>query len=74
MSQILDAYEGTLDGYTPQSEEYEHSEMLLYKVQLLLEGGSLLAALTMLNSCQVSHGVCLSLKIDCRSQTSNPGC
>jgi len=30
---ILDAYEGTLeDDFPPESERYEHSEMLLYKV------------------------------------------
>ena len=30
---ILDAYEGTLEeDFPPESERYEHSEMLLYKV------------------------------------------
>lgn len=35
------------------SEEYEHSEMLLYKAQVLLEGGSLPTALSALDRCQV---------------------
>lgn len=31
---ILDAYEGTLEeDFPPESEWYEHSEMLLYKVR-----------------------------------------
>ena len=33
---ILDAYEGTLEeDFPPESERYEHSEMLLYKVMNL---------------------------------------
>ncbi|CAI5947038.1 unnamed protein product [Closterium sp. NIES-64] len=39
-SQILSAYEGTLeDESPPDGEKYEHSEMLLYKVSLLAEAG-----------------------------------
>jgi hypothetical protein len=31
---ILDSYEGTLEeDFPPESERYEHSEMLLYKVR-----------------------------------------
>lgn len=29
---ILEAYEGTLEDDPPESERYEHSEMVLYKV------------------------------------------
>ncbi|CAL9165482.1 unnamed protein product [Musa hybrid cultivar] len=37
---ILEAYEGTLeDDYPPESERYEHGEMLLYKISLLEECG-----------------------------------
>lgn len=37
---ILDAYEGTLEeDFPPESERYEHSEMLLYKATLLEEAG-----------------------------------
>lgn len=33
---ILEAYEGTLeDDYPPESERYEHGEMLLYKVYIM---------------------------------------
>lgn len=53
VAQILDAYEGTLEGEVASSEEYEHSEMLLYKAQVLLEGGSLPAAIAALDRCQV---------------------
>ncbi|XP_021848124.1 N-terminal acetyltransferase A complex auxiliary subunit NAA15 [Spinacia oleracea] len=39
---ILEAYEGTLeDDYPPDNERGEHSEMLLYKVSLLEDCGSL---------------------------------
>ncbi|XP_024374282.1 N-terminal acetyltransferase A complex auxiliary subunit NAA15 isoform X1 [Physcomitrium patens] len=37
---ILDAYEGTLEeDFPPESERYEHSEMLLYKATVLEEAG-----------------------------------
>ncbi|URE23045.1 NMDA receptor-regulated protein 1 [Musa troglodytarum] len=37
---ILEAYEGTLeDDYPPETERYEHGEMLLYKISLLEECG-----------------------------------
>lgn len=37
---ILDAYEGTLEeDFPPESERYEHSEMLLYKVMDFSSGG-----------------------------------
>ena len=45
---ILEAYEKTLTGEPPASEAYEHSEMILYKLQLLEEGGSVEAALALL--------------------------
>ncbi|GBG90818.1 hypothetical protein CBR_g51323 [Chara braunii] len=38
--QILEAYEGTLEeDHPPESERYEHSEMLLYKAMLQEESG-----------------------------------
>ncbi|XP_044486664.1 N-terminal acetyltransferase A complex auxiliary subunit NAA15-like isoform X2 [Mangifera indica] len=44
--EILEAYEGTLeDDYPPDNERCEHSEMLLYKISLLEECGSLERAL-----------------------------
>ncbi|KAL2926915.1 N-terminal acetyltransferase A complex auxiliary subunit NAA15 [Bienertia sinuspersici] len=44
--EILEAYEGTLeDDYPPDNERGEHSEMLMYKVSLLEECGSLEKAL-----------------------------
>ncbi|KAJ6348158.1 hypothetical protein OIU76_004605 [Salix suchowensis] len=40
--EILEAYEGTLDDdYPPDNERCEHGEMLLYKISLLEECGSL---------------------------------
>uniref|UniRef100_A0A5B7AM12 Putative N-alpha-acetyltransferase 16, NatA auxiliary subunit n=1 Tax=Davidia involucrata TaxID=16924 RepID=A0A5B7AM12_DAVIN len=43
---ILEAYEGTLeDDYPPDNERCEHGEMLLYKISLLEECGSLERAL-----------------------------
>eukprot|EP00898_Chlorokybus_atmophyticus_P006405 jgi/Chlat1/6766/Chrsp50S06467 len=46
-TQILDAYEGTLDG-PPEQERYEHSEMLLYKAMLFEEMNDLELALDIL--------------------------
>ncbi|KAJ0075174.1 hypothetical protein Patl1_34404 [Pistacia atlantica] len=44
--EILEAYEGTLeDDYPPDNERCEHGEMLLYKISLLEECGSLKRAL-----------------------------
>ncbi|KAI8463620.1 MAG: N-terminal acetyltransferase A, auxiliary subunit [Monoraphidium minutum] len=43
-AQIMGAYESTLEEI-PASEAYEHSEMLMYKAQLLREGGQLQSAL-----------------------------
>ena len=51
--QILDAYEGTLEADVISSEAYEHSELLLYKAQVLFEGGSLPDALALLDRCKV---------------------
>jgi len=45
---ILEAYEKTLTGEPPASEAYEHSEMILYKLQLLEEGGEAGDALALL--------------------------
>ncbi|PON58919.1 N-terminal acetyltransferase A, auxiliary subunit [Trema orientale] len=40
--EILEAYEGTLeDDFPPDSERCEHGEMLLYKISLLEESGSI---------------------------------
>ncbi len=35
------------------TEAYEHSEMLLYKAQVLLEGGSYAAAMALLDAVKV---------------------
>ncbi|XP_057454244.1 N-terminal acetyltransferase A complex auxiliary subunit NAA15 [Lotus japonicus] len=44
--EILEAYEGTLEGdYPPENERWEHGEMLLYKISLLEECGFLERAL-----------------------------
>ena len=53
--QILTAYEGTMEGKPEPAttEAYEHSEMLLYKVQVLLEGGSYAAAMALLDGVKV---------------------
>eukprot|EP00290_Baffinella_frigidus_P057134 CAMPEP_0180361566 /NCGR_PEP_ID=MMETSP0989-20121125/12727_1 /TAXON_ID=697907 /ORGANISM="non described non described, Strain CCMP2293" /LENGTH=627 /DNA_ID=CAMNT_0022353277 /DNA_START=61 /DNA_END=1940 /DNA_ORIENTATION=+ len=45
--QILEAYEGTLEEV--KSADYEHSEMLMYKAQLMEENGDLEACLVHLN-------------------------
>lgn len=47
--QILSGYEGTQEG-VPAGEEYEHSEMLLYKAQVLEEAGRFEEALQCLVS------------------------
>mmetsp|Transcript_26195 Transcript_26195/g.43350 ORF Transcript_26195/g.43350 Transcript_26195/m.43350 type:complete len:859 (+) Transcript_26195:51-2627(+) len=47
---VVDAYEKTLEG-APENE-YEHSEMLLYKNMLHEEGGNVQAALQHLDSCE----------------------
>eukprot|EP00271_Cylindrocystis_brebissonii_P017542 TRINITY_DN4604_c0_g2_i1.p1 TRINITY_DN4604_c0_g2~~TRINITY_DN4604_c0_g2_i1.p1 ORF type:complete len:965 (+),score=256.92 TRINITY_DN4604_c0_g2_i1:597-3491(+) len=47
---ILEAYEGTLEEEVPpDSERYEHSEMLLYKVMVLEESGKVAEALAELD-------------------------
>ena len=53
--QILTAYEGTMEGKPEPAttEAYEHSEMLLYKAQVLLEGGAYAAAMTLLDAVKV---------------------
>ncbi|XP_030488392.2 N-terminal acetyltransferase A complex auxiliary subunit NAA15 [Cannabis sativa] len=44
--EILEAYEGTLeDDFPPENERCEHGEMLLYKISLLEESGSIERAL-----------------------------
>lgn len=45
--QILAGFESTQEEI-PKGEEYEHSEMLLYKVMILEEGGSISEALNQL--------------------------
>ena len=56
--QILTAYEGTMEGKPEPAttEAYEHSEMLLYKAQVLLEGGSCAAAMALLDAVKVRMG------------------
>mmetsp|Transcript_486 Transcript_486/g.1020 ORF Transcript_486/g.1020 Transcript_486/m.1020 type:complete len:894 (-) Transcript_486:3118-5799(-) len=46
--QVLESYEKTLDE-VPASEAYEHSEMLMYKAQVLSEGGRAQDALGVLD-------------------------
>ena len=48
-AQILTAYESTLEE-VPAGEAFEHSEMLLYKAQVLAEGGRPAAALALLQA------------------------
>lgn len=61
--QILQAYEGTLeDDYPPDSERYEHSEMLLYKAMVLEESGNLQDALVELDKHEINIIDKLSLK------------
>lgn len=43
--QVLNTYEGTIEGEIPASEKYEHSEMLLYRSSILEEEGKAQAAL-----------------------------
>lgn len=47
--QILSGYEGVQEG-EPQGEDYEHSEMLLYKALVLEEAGRFEEALQYLTS------------------------
>jgi hypothetical protein len=39
----------------PSNEAYEHSELLMYKAQVLAEGGQQAAALALLDAEQVRH-------------------
>jgi len=43
--QVLNTYEGTIEGEIPASEKYEHSEMLLYRSSILEEEGKAQVAL-----------------------------
>lgn len=47
--QILKGYEGVQEG-VPQGEEYEYSEMMLYKAQILEEAGKCTEALQCLGA------------------------
>ncbi len=40
----------------PSNEAYEHSELLMYKAQVLAEGGQQAAALALLDAEQVGSG------------------
>ena len=51
--QVLTSYEGLQDE-VPKGEEYEHSEMLLYKAMILEEGEQYEDALSHLESRRVS--------------------
>ncbi|GAX81967.1 hypothetical protein CEUSTIGMA_g9395.t1 [Chlamydomonas eustigma] len=75
--QILEAYEKTLDSSIPLSEEYEHSEMLMYKTQVLTEGGRLSDALACLDAhkdkirdkwAYAEHRASLLLKLERRGE------
>ncbi|EEF44685.1 NMDA receptor-regulated protein, putative [Ricinus communis] len=62
---ILEAYEGTLeDDYPPDNERCEHGEMLLYKISLLEECGSLERALEELHK----KGLKIVDKLACEEQ------
>ena len=50
--QVLDSYEDTMEE-VPANEQYEMSEMLLYKAMVLEEGSLLKDALTVLDKCKV---------------------
>ena len=51
-SVILEQYEATLDDLTIQSEPYEHSEILLYKVSILQEGQKFMEAISALDAAE----------------------
>lgn len=50
--QVLDSYESTLDEQLT-GDPYEHSELLLYKAQVMDEGGKQEEALKLLDSSKV---------------------
>ncbi len=52
-AQVLEAYEKTVTE-VPPSEQYEQSELILYKVMVLDEGGRLDEALKVLDNNKVS--------------------
>jgi len=49
---VLDSYETTLDSVIISSEPYEHSEILLYKINVLKEGGKFTEALQALDAAE----------------------
>ena len=51
--QILEAFEQTQEG-VPDNEQYEQSEMVMYKAMILREGGELEQALDLLQTHKVS--------------------
>ena len=51
-SVILEQYEATMDDLTIQSEPYEHSEILLYKVSILQEGRKFNEAINALDAAE----------------------
>ena len=51
--QILEAFEQTQEG-VPDNEQYEQSEMVMYKAMILREGGELEQALELLQTHKVS--------------------
>lgn len=50
---VLEAYEETLE-QVPKEEEYEHSEMMLFKIKMLDENGKKSEALELLESSKVA--------------------
>lgn len=59
--QILEAFEQTQEG-VPDSEQYEQSEMVMYKAMILREGGGLEEALDLLQANKVS--LCVGMCCD----------
>ena len=58
--QILKSFQDTQEE-VPDNEQYEQSEVLMYKAMVLREGGALLTALQVLQECKVWHiGISLS--------------
>eukprot|EP00890_Picochlorum_soloecismus_P005872 jgi/Picsp_1/6286/NSC_03636-R1_tetratricopeptide repeat-containing protein len=49
---VLDSYETTLDSVIISSEPYEHSEILMYKINILREGGKFNEALQALDTAE----------------------
>lgn len=56
-AKVLDAYIGTMDEEVHPSEAYEHSELLMYKAQILGEGGFHAEALAVLDTADAQNQI-----------------